>query len=381
MAAQFSDLTKFWVIFDTCTVRDYYLDVHKLLAIPTNGTLRYNYKEKYVSPQAVAASLNPTTAPKFALLLYAQRIGFRQGDPTPPTGTIFREMLWIPTRIVEMLCIPPRDGETFNYDFKMVRYPCFDRQAMMRILAPLIQRKEIPFNKWVALSSELKALGDLHQGQDRTNWGSIVDEFHRPESQFSSDVFWRLVGPTKGPKSTLVAPRYDRLTDAGTLRLVKSVYDLEEGQNHSFEIVSAGPQPLPGAVQYSVRCTSTNPQNVDVVGSGVVSLRHQAADSVQFVGKIVEEIADHGGSLRFETEPKPPTWPTGPELELMVAVVKSKTRIVVGFVIGLLGLALGVYGGEKIKSSLVTGLVCVAIGIILVVVSGLLISRKLNLKT
>ncbi len=383
MPKLFADTSRFWVIFDTCTIPEYYLDVHKLLAFPRDATLRYNYKEKYLSPSAVTASLNPSTAPKFGLLFYAQRNPFHRGDGTPATGTIFNEMLWIPTRIVEMLCIPARDGETFNYDFKVLRYPSIDRAAMTRVLDPLIQRREIPFNKWVTISSELGPFKDLQKGDDRKNWGSIVTEFHKPEFQFSSDVFWRIIGPTKDRTSKLVSPRYEQIFESGDLRLVKAVYDLEEGQNHSFEIVSAGPPRSQGTAltQYSVKCTSTNDKNLEVTGSGIVSLRQETADSVQFVGKITEEIADHSAALRFETQPKPKDWPGGPELEVLVAIVKSRTKMVLGLIIGLLGVLSVVYGTEELKSSTPIGLACLAIGTSLIVISGLLIFKKLNLKS
>jgi hypothetical protein len=292
-------------------------------------------------------------------------------------------MLWVPTRIVEMLWIPARDGETFNYDLKVLRYPSLDRGALARVLDPLIQQKEIPFNKWVTVSSELGSFEDLQKGDDRTNWGSIVADFHKPELQFSSDVFWRIVGPTKAGGSKSVSPRYEQTLDSGELRLVKAVYDLEEGKNHSFEIVSASPSRSPGTAltQYSVKCASTNEKNLEVNGSGIVSLRQETADSVQFVGIITEEIADHSASLRFETQPKPKDWPGGPELEVLIAVVKSKTKMVLGFIIGLLGVLIGAYGTEELKSSLVTGISCLAIGAILAVIGGLLIFKKLSLKS
>jgi hypothetical protein len=382
MPELFADTSRFWVIFDTCTIPDYYLDVHKLLAIPQGATLRYNYRQKYLSRSAIAASLNPSLAPRFGLLLYAQRSGFRRGDGTPATGTTFDEMLWIPTRIVEMLCIPARDGETFNYDFKALRYPSTDGKAVKRVLDPLIQSREVPFNNWVTISSELGAFEDLQKGDDRMNWGSIVAEFHKPESQFSSDVFWRIIGPTKSRTSRVVSPRYERIFESGDLRLVKAVYDLEEGENHSFEIVSAGPPRSQGPPfpQYSVRCTSTNDNNLEVIGSGTIGLRQQGADSVQFVGKIAPEIADHNAALSFDTQPKPNDWPGGPELEVLVAIVKSRSKMVFGLIMGLLGLLLAAYGAEEMKSSTLTGIVCLAIGTCLLVISGLLIFRKLSLR-
>jgi hypothetical protein len=253
---------------------------------------------------------------------------------------------------------------------------------MTRVLDPLIRHKEIPFNKWIAISSELEAFEALKGGDDRQNWGSIASEFHKPECQFSSDVFWRIVGPTKSKNGKLIRPRYQRVYESDELRQVKSVYDLQEGEAHTFEIISASPPRLPGApvTEYSVRCTSTNDKNLEITGSGNVSLRQESADSLQCVGKITEEIADHTAAIRFETQPKPEGWPAGPELEVVVAIVKSRARMVAGFIVGLLGLILLAYGGEQLKSSTLSGGSLLAVGTCLVVISVLLISRRLSLK-
>jgi hypothetical protein len=382
MAKTFGDTSRFWVIFDTCTLPDYYLDVHKLLAIPKGATLRYNYKEKYLSASGLEASSHPHSAPKLGMLFYGQRIGFHRGDGTPPTGTMFQAMLWIPTRIVEMLCIPERDGETFNYDFKVLQYPSFDHEAVRQILEPLVQARETPFNKWVTTSSELKALNAMRAGSDRENWGNIVTEFHKPESQFAADVFWRILGPTRA-NSKLVMPSYEKVKDSGKIRKVESVFKIEEGVSHGFEVVSASPlrTPATALTRYSITCASTNDTTVEVIGSGEVDLRQQAADRVQFVGKVAEEIADRGATLRFETKPKPPDWPGGPELELLVRVVKSRWKMVTGLILGVIGLVFSAYGAELLKSDPLTGGSCFAIGVVLVIIGGILIFRKMSLKS
>jgi hypothetical protein len=161
------------------------------------------------------------------------------------------------------------------------------------------------------------------------------------------------------------------------------VYHLEEGQNHSFEIVSASPPRVQGAAltQYSVKCSSTNDKNLEVIGSGIVSLRQESADSIQFVGKIAEEIADHGATLRFATQPKPTDWPDGPELEMLFAIVKSRAKMVFGLIIGFFGLLFGAYGAEGLKASIMTGIIWIAVSICFIVISGLLVFKKLSLKS
>jgi hypothetical protein len=220
------------------------------------------------------------------------------------------------------------------------------------------------------------------RGSDRENWGKIVAEFHKPDSQFASDVFWRIVGPTKA-NSRLVIPRYEEIKDAGKIRKVESVYNIEEGVSHGFEVVSASPlrTPATALTRYTVTCDSTNDTTVEVIGSGEVDLRQQAADRVQFVGKFAEEIADRAAALRFETKPKPADWPGGPELKLLLRVVKNPWKMVGGLIFGVIGLVLGAYGAERLKSTPLTGGAYFAVGVLLVIIGGILIFRKLSLKS
>ncbi len=382
----FTDTSKFWVIFDTCTVRDYYLDVHKLLALPTGGTLRYEYREKYLSPSGISASSNTVAAPRFGLLLYAQKSGFVKGSETPRTGTLFEDMLWIPTRIVEMLNIPPREGESFFYDFKVLRYPFLDQPELHRILAPLIAVKEVPFNKWVTTSAELPAFQKLDRGDERTNWPSLVSEFHKPQCQFSFDAFWRIVGPKKSKSGRIISPDYQKIvqTDGNKeqVRQIRAIYEIAEGTPHSFELISiTSPRPVTnGPKQYSVRCSSPNKKNLQVIGSGLFELRQYTAQPIEFVAKTSAELVDRSTTVLFETEPKSPDWPAAPELELVMVIAKGRLRTVIGFIFLLIGTVIGGYGTTLWQSAPRSAAAWVVGALCSFAIGGLLLNRKLSLK-
>ena len=63
----------FWVIFDTSQLMDYYSDVHNLLALPTNATMRYDYKQALISDAAMEHVERGFAAP--VLLIYVQKNG------------------------------------------------------------------------------------------------------------------------------------------------------------------------------------------------------------------------------------------------------------------------------------------------------------------
>src|SRR2546426_8608020 len=101
----FTDKTRFWVIFDTSTLREYYLDVHNLLALPAGATMRYQYRVGLLSAAAQAAVENAETAPATVLLVYGQGKQYVKGD-TERQDPLFTDMLWVPTRLAEMQLIP-----------------------------------------------------------------------------------------------------------------------------------------------------------------------------------------------------------------------------------------------------------------------------------
>jgi hypothetical protein len=74
----------FWVMFDTSTRRDYYRDVHNLLALPPGSTLRYDYGEYHVSSAAKEEAEKGDASSKMVLIAYAQSKSFEKGAQIQP---------------------------------------------------------------------------------------------------------------------------------------------------------------------------------------------------------------------------------------------------------------------------------------------------------
>ena len=45
--------SRYWVIFDTCSVPEYYRDLHTVLASPSGAVVRYSYRAKYLTEEAI----------------------------------------------------------------------------------------------------------------------------------------------------------------------------------------------------------------------------------------------------------------------------------------------------------------------------------------
>src|SRR5216683_3119537 len=108
MTLAMTDVDRFWVIFDTCTKLHYYPDLHKLMALPPGYILRYEYRAQWISDEALSAMTHPATGvPLQILLVYAQSRTYVRGGDSPDgehTPT-FGDMLWVPTRLAEMVNI------------------------------------------------------------------------------------------------------------------------------------------------------------------------------------------------------------------------------------------------------------------------------------
>ena len=198
-----NNTSTFWVIFDTCTRRHYYQDVHNLLAYPAGSTIRYEYRDEWLSSEALRASSNPKTAPATILLVYAQCNEYKKGDSTPPSSSPGDEILWVATRFAELQHVHAEAGNNF-FDFKALAYPKQDNDSLMKILHPLIDKQETPFHKWVVMSDDLNALNSLQRGNDAENWRSIVEFLSEPPMQFAGDSFWRLKGCYRGRLGSLI---------------------------------------------------------------------------------------------------------------------------------------------------------------------------------
>lgn len=369
----FSDKTRFWIIFDTCTRPEYYKDVHNLLALPRGTTMRYEYRDMWLSPSALEAATSPATAPQKILLVYAQWQGYRKGEGTPRNIPPSSEMIWLPTRIADMQLIV-QEGANFFFDFKILDYPTIDNDQLMRILNPLIQAQEVPFYKWVSLSNDIQSFPAMLRGDEDENWQSIVDNLGSFPRQFRGDSFWRLVGPFRSTERQLFRPTYKK-----QIRKTVSSYELFENESCVIEVVSHNPpQTSQQARRLEIQFDKDGP--LSVIGDTSFDLRQYTAFNIEVKAKRFEEMDEKTGTIWLSSSPQPSTWPIGPKLSIRFTIKKKKWRAIASLLTLVLGSAAILFAGKQWEEDPICALIIGVIGFLLIVIKELLVSGKLPLK-
>ena len=384
----FNDNTRFWVVFDTCTIREYYQDVHNLIALPSGTTIRYEYREKYLSPAAVRAASNPETAPASVLLVYAQWNRYVRGNDAPPRSTPSSEILWVPTRFAEMQLIPPAEGANYFFDFKVLSYPKLDQTALMRILNPVITANEVPFNKWVCLSDDFQAFEALRRGTESENWQAIVDTLGTPPMQFSADTFMRLKGPFYGSRGGILPPKYKQekqtVDNKMQVRKVISLYELVENEEYSFEVISHSPAPSSaraGAViQRRLEVQPEKDGPIIVLGNPRLDLRQYTGQIIKFKAKRYEEMDQKTGSIRLDTGLLPDNWPVGANFLLLFRIKKKALKAIIALLTGVAAAVLLLFATKLWDKNPVFGVAAAVVGLFLTVITILLLTGKLSFK-
>lgn len=188
---------RFWVFFDTATRREYYQDVHKVLALPAGTLLEYQYRDRRMEDQVVEAThrgLNEL--PSRALIAYAQWSHFERGDLDPEGLKPPDEMLYQATRIAELVALW-REGERAVFQFRLQDHPRADPELLAPIIDDLAERSSLPYEKWVAFSTARAALAQLASPDQLTDWQKAVDQLVTPPMQFEGDKFLHLAAPRR----------------------------------------------------------------------------------------------------------------------------------------------------------------------------------------
>lgn len=326
MPRSFTDESRLWVIFDTCTRPEYYMDVHRILAAPMEWIVRYDYKAKYLTNDVVEA-LRESNAPlpRDILLVYAQTsVHVRGADPpkqTPP----FAEMIWLPTRVGRMMNIV-EEGEKFFFDFQVTDYPS-PGPNIQAICRALYDVTATPFSKWIAFAGKTKGL-DLVGGQQPTdvNWHRIVEELDRPPSQFAGDLFWRVHSVKRSGKAGRLEPSTMSERDGDSIRQVRSHFSTLDASAYVAEITTLrSPAGRAGGApqQFLIVAKADNQDLLRVVGPGEIQPRQYTSDHLEFETGTLVFPKGRRVDLTLSTSPKDGVWPQGPELNLRFRVAKS----------------------------------------------------------
>jgi hypothetical protein len=382
----FSDRKRFWVIFDTSTRREYYQDVHNLIALPAGATVRYQYRDQYLSDAALNAVGDTASAPLMVLLVYGQWEKYVKGDRSklsPPAS----EMIWIPTRLAEMHLIPAPEGANFFFDFKVMGYPNVNKDTLKKILDPLVAAGEVPFQKWVSLSNNLSALEDLRQGKDSDNWQSIVDQLGSPPIQFAGDSFFRMEGPLRSTPARLISPIYveDKQASGGAVevRKVNALYDVFENEKLYLDVISASPPPSAARDDVLVRNLEIQLEKDGPIaneGLKTLDLRQYNRERIIFRAKRYEELDERLAVITLSAGIRADQWPMGATIVQNYRIRKRPAKVIAALVTGSVAAVLLLVTLKFWDEDPVISIAVGFIGILLVVITVLLLTGKLAFK-
>jgi hypothetical protein len=348
-------LSTFWVVFDTSQLADYYKDVHNLLALPKGATMRYDYKEKYLSAAAREHVQCRDVLP--ILLVYTQKNAPYTRDEKfshAPQGN--HALLYFGTRLATMLNIT-QDAQSYYFDFQVGAYPNQDQEALRDILQRLASDGETPWSevkdnrpagKYVCMSSALDSFKRLEAGEDQANWAAIVNALGKPPMQFSDDAFWRLKGPYSSGVEAIQEPAIEYHAPSGKTRQAEAVYEITENTALRVELVSDISQETGARPPFQVAGASSDDKTLQFIGNPVFPLRRYTGLIINYRAKAAALIGPTAADLSFTTSPQRTPWVSGPQLTFKYRVKRNGLRMLAGTIAGLLGIASYVVGNSKV---------------------------------
>ena len=268
-----------------------------------------------------------------------------------------------------------RDGDRYNFDFAVEDYPNQLIESIDGILAPLRQKREVPWDKWVTISDRPDLLTTLKSGDPAVNWTNIVQAIGNPPMQFAVDAFWRMEGPFKA--QTLIKPRIEHVLNEEKTAQVRSYFLVNDRQKLRFQLHSQTGGPVAAnRPQYEVHATSSQPKSLSVTGDGKFELRHYAEQSVDYESQAVPPLSSKLADLVFETKPDT-AWPSGALLKLRHKIRMHSAIQILGCLSGLAGMFLGSEAFKKDSpNTLILGILATCLGVL----SVFLLTGKLQFK-
>lgn len=347
---------KFWVIFDTSGLAAYYLDVHKVLALPEGAIIRYDYSEYWLTPLAqqladsIAASGGDATkhpGNDRVLLAYGQVEGFTHGmHVETEIAKPDTKYLWIPTRLGRLVGVS-EVNKKFYFDIQLLGYPHPEAVKIAPLMASLAPSHPLaadrPNRKYVFVSDEETSWADLDgacstkPSESAQRWRGIVKRFHE-ETQFKEDSFWRLDVPQDlrakaSGKGGLVRPIRSGSFDEVAVDLGFSVLHDQEltftVENH--EPKQIGGQPVRRSVVAVADSSSAR------VLPAEVELRPYAVWKLCVRARVEELFGNAHYRIAFRTDTRTNDWAVGPTFTMQLNVRRSMKAVVGGILLGLTG--------------------------------------------
>lgn len=337
-----------WVLFDTAARSDrpvYYRDVHNVIAMPRNSVIRYTYREKYLSAEAVAWAVQAADGhgqeKRPVVAVYCQKPDYVRRSDSPQEDVSTDDLLWCATRLGSMENVT-WDGRTFYFDFVLGAYPEQNDEAYRRLFSSLAQAGDVPFRKWCSIArlddSSVALLSDPGVQHDTSRWSEIVYRLGASPMQFAGDVFWRLRALRRRGGS-IIKPKRAVVGDAKDARRAEWYYEIQEGQAYELEVGSLTAKADGSAVaqtQPILGISVSSSSDLALQGSNAVTLRPQNSDAIVFTAKRSDSQDQRFVSIALKV-PDSGEWPTSAGFEIPLRLVKASWRFIVAIVLGLLG--------------------------------------------
>jgi hypothetical protein len=364
------------VVFDTCTRPQYYADVHQLLALPAGAILRYDYQEKYFSPEAFAymRQLKESDCPVEVVLFYGQFADYAKGCEDPKGRVLDpANSVLIPTRFARLrnVAFEERvggDGQSRSlvyFHMELAGFPNPDSPAIRPLLDMLAHKRELPFEKWVTIAPDDTDLTAFRQ--DGTEfWGKVVDRLATPPSQFHGDVFWRIdhLEKTGAGQQRKLRPQLRHTNRFGDQEFW-SDYNLDRLSRYRLALSNFVPtvegKDLPAGAAITIKADDTEQL---ALPEPKQEFRRNASTQFTVSVKAVTDIAPRHIKLSVRTEIPGHATPYTPgslaEISVMTRI--SGYLVFVAIVLALLGVALIAGATGLIKTDLPQALVLGVIG-------------------
>jgi hypothetical protein len=361
--------TEDFVIFDTCTLPEYYNDVQKILSLPREHVVTYDYSAGNIEEQAltILKRLVRSGERRRVLLAYMQALDYKKGDSSPEADPVLPETSFATlTRLAEVIAVREltNNNKTRYYlDLKLLGYP-FDRHQTIAndIVRELRKRNCIPMRIYIAVCPDNASDVLFAQtGTDEHGFSTVVDGLSTVPSQFYRDTFWRIrkiTARTKPPipfltsKHSNLQPLYR--FDAEQTETYLSVRDqstiffylqFHRGREH-------GPD-------YRIRKIRVEISPKSAADDAVTSFatRSFGRETVAINVPATSSLSVQDVSYQFETVPHDndefKDYPYGPNLKIAVQYRKAPFRSALA--LALICAASGLFAWAAFSTSVLTG--------------------------
>lgn len=371
----------FWVIFDTSTRREYYRDVHNVLAMPAGSIIPYDYRTKYFSPSALA-EIEGKRSDNRVLLVYAQASNYQKRGEAQVGPIPFDNGVWIGTRLATLRSASFSVDQYF-LDLQLEGYPAPNAHALSAILRPLAERNEVPFSRWIATSEMDEHYRALRDGADAENWAAVINKLGVPPSQFAGDSFWRVAKISSGEPAATIKPEAEQRQSGSSSRAF-ALFPVTGLSRVCIEIESRLPQTEQESVMAEIapRSISVSSDAEPLAAFKGRSLPLRRYQYVPVEGQIASTESFHAQDckLHLSTGPTPEgQYPVGPDFSLDLRVAMDPSRMKLGVLSGILGTACVVIGGVLAKDYIDWGIILVVLGLLLGIASYYVMTGKFKL--